>query len=77
MEFSFAKKHLLPSVPVFMTGSCFLGGAITTLLCWNFTDTAPIWNSVVLRSIIFWDVQGQMCTSCGYKFGFKILKLVY
>ncbi|KAK2560913.1 hypothetical protein P5673_016028 [Acropora cervicornis] len=36
MEFSFAEKHLLPSVPMFITGSCFLGGAITTLLCWKF-----------------------------------------
>lgn len=34
------------------------------------------WNSVVLKRI-FWDVRGQMLTSCGYKFGFKILKLVY
>ena len=105
MEFSFAEKHLFPSVPMFITGSCFLGGAITTLLCWkffskwgrhpimhygtcngkpmncfgdstdHFTDTAAIWNSVVLKRI-FWDVRRQMRTSCGYKFGFKILKLV-
>ena len=32
MEFSFAEKHLLPSVPTFLAGSCFLGIAIAAVI---------------------------------------------
>jgi len=37
MEFSFAEKHLLPSVPTFLAGSCFLGGAaVLSVLWWKY-----------------------------------------
>lgn len=36
MEFSFAEKHLLPSVPMFLAGSCLFGGAIISLLLWKY-----------------------------------------
>ena len=37
MEFSFTEKHLLPSVPSFLYGSCFLGGAaVLTVFWWKY-----------------------------------------
>jgi len=37
MEFSFAEKHLLPSVPTFLAGSCFFGGAaVLSVLWWKY-----------------------------------------
>ena len=37
MEFSFTEKHLLPSVPSFVYGSCFLGGvAVLSVVWWKY-----------------------------------------
>ncbi|XP_073248477.1 amine oxidase [flavin-containing] B-like [Porites lutea] len=37
MEFSFTEKHLLPSVPSFLYGSCLLGGAaVLTVFWWKY-----------------------------------------